>query len=172
MLVEIDALSVGQLYLDQNKIEKNGQLLRAAQFEGYPPIEVYEIFPGQLTILDGNSRCYLLYLAGKKEVEVTFAATEEVETMIMRPLYEACLRWCQNSGVYHIADLSQRILPTNVFMEKWVGRCQQMIALLQACQEDSNLATLFEEALQAGKEPIALSGERKLLLDEVLSQKN
>lgn len=98
MLVEIDALSVGQLYLDQNKIEKNGQLLRAAQFEGYPPIEVYEIFPGQLTILDGNSRCYLLYLAGKKEVEVTFAATEEVETMIMRPLYEACLRWCQKSG--------------------------------------------------------------------------
>ncbi len=168
----IDELSLDQLYLDQGKVEKNRKLLLASDFQGYPPIEVYELFPGRLTILDGNSRCFLLHEAGIKKINVTFAPVEEIETPIMRPLYEACVRWCQKSDLFHIHDLSARIVPTEVFMEKWVRRCQEMMVLLTACQDDPVLDHTFKTALAAGKEPVALSAAGKLLFDEAIYSNN
>ena len=52
-------------------------------------------------------------------------------------LYLDCLKWCEQENIYHINDLSDRILAEAEFEKMWIERCQSHMEDIQdTCDAD------------------------------------
>lgn len=165
MLVPIDQLGLTQIYLNQEKVEKNRQLLQQEGYKNYLPIAVYEIFPGKLHIIDGHTRSFLLQQAGVKEIEVAFLPAAEIENPVMRPFYETCVKWCAKAGVETIDDLARKIIPADEFLIAWITRCQQKIDLIESCVADPLLNKQCQLIELSGVEALAFDQKGQVITE-------
>lgn len=117
LIVDIENLMPGQLYLNSNKVNSVRRWFNKDNFNDY--IEVIEN-DEEYVVIDGHTRLYHAYINGLETVQVkTYTSNDELEMA----LYRACYIWCKEMNIDHISDLKNRIISADEFEEKWINRC-------------------------------------------------
>ena len=118
--MDLTDLLPSQLFLNQDKIKSLEKQINPFILENIPPISVRK-FGDKIVFLDGHTRAFLAHKNGLKEVPV-YWETEEYDW----ELYEICIQWCQNEGIFHVAELEHKIVDTITYEKCWIGKCQSL----------------------------------------------
>ncbi len=127
--LSLDQIYPSQLYISQKKLDrilKSGSLDPAL----LPPIPIKKL-RGKLVATDGHTRAVALYLQGYGKARVEWE-TEDLDW----EMYEECVVWCEEEGIQSVCDLTQRIIPHDEYVVKWLKRCQIMQNLVLSRRKD------------------------------------
>jgi len=118
--VPLSSLQPSQLYINQEKLD----VLQAA-IDFSDPVNVPSIPAKDLdhrwVMTDGHTRAFAAYLAGNTTIPV-YLDEDELDWAA----YRICVRWCQESGIFSIADLADKVIAPGQYKVLWLDRCRQM----------------------------------------------
>ena len=144
LYMDIDCLKLSQIYLSQEKIEKVLTWFEPS-LSNFEPISARDFLNnGNLHITDGHTRTFIAWQHGVKQIPYIYAEDYIVTCELGQIQYEEDIIWCDRFNLWHISDLSNRILSKQDYEELWRGRCDKMydlkIALLNKmiCSEEFN----------------------------------
>lgn len=117
--VPIDEPQPSQLYVDADRLRG---VLEWFDFDApdYEPIPVIDL-DDELVLSDGHTRAVVAYLSGADTLEVVPDPDREALDL---DLYGDCVTWCNEASVTRAADLVDRVVSRETFLEEWVARCQ------------------------------------------------
>ncbi|MHA2502213.1 MAG: hypothetical protein ACXAE3_05040 [Candidatus Kariarchaeaceae archaeon] len=119
MRLLIDRLVPSQLFLNQSKLERIRLHVNEHGLDSLPPVPVKHL-DQQLVLTDGHTRVYVAHELGEEKVNAVWD-TEPLDWQ----LYRLCVLWAKDEGIGHVADLGKRILPADIYIKRWIGRCHQ-----------------------------------------------
>ena len=102
-MMKLDKIQPSQLYISSEKLSKVMKNFNANSIE---PIPVKKL-GDDIIFVDGHTRAFAAYLHGLKEIPV-YWEYEELDW----EAYKICVEWCKKEGIYTIADLENRVIPT------------------------------------------------------------
>lgn len=74
---------------------------------------------GGLVLIDGHARALAAHRLGIKRIRARWDdGGPHVEH------YRTCVNWCQQVGVFAIADLDQRVVDAKAYETEWLERCR------------------------------------------------
>lgn len=119
-LLELDKIQPSQLYLNKNKLKSSQTKFKSNDLKSYKPIPIKEINQKYIDT-EGHYRVFILWQRGEKQVRVEW----EYEDLDWT-LYEICVKWCEEEGIFNISDLKDRIVDNEEYDELWLNRCKNM----------------------------------------------
>lgn len=119
-LLELDKIQPSQLYLNKNKLKSLQTKFKSNDLKSYKPIPIKEINQKYIDT-EGHYRVFILWQRGEKQVRVEW----EYEDLDWT-LYEICVKWCEEEGIFNIFDLKERIVDNEEYDELWLNRCKNM----------------------------------------------
>ena len=119
-LLELDKIQPSQLYLNKNKLESSLTKFKSYDVNSFKPIPIKKLNQ-KLVATDGHHRAFILWQRGEKKVRVEWE-DEDLDWV----LYEICVRWCEEEGIFNISDLKDRIVNNDEYDELWLKRCKNM----------------------------------------------
>ncbi len=122
--VAIECLRPNNWFLNLEKLEKIREVWSLGQQSILPPPSVSEI-DGQLAIIDGNTRVYVAYENGSKEIEVDLKPLEDIDNY--GSFYKKIHRESPSQGIFNVSDLSDRILEPKQYEVQWIELCESML---------------------------------------------
>ncbi|WP_414051434.1 hypothetical protein [Macrococcus animalis] len=124
--MNIDDLKLTQLYLNQRKVNEIGEWLDDNSIQNTIISVIH--YDNQFYIVDGHTRCFVAFNAGITQIpnEIYDIDPNSVEMK----LYFECMKWCKDSNIRHISDLSTRIVPEDSFNQLWINKCKTEVAFL------------------------------------------
>ncbi len=117
--VELEALQPSQLFICAEKLA-NLQVEIEKNPKNIEPVPVKNLGP-YIMLTDGHTRAFATHIAGARQIQAVWE-TDELDW----EAYHICVDWCIQDGIRSIADLKDRVIPPDVFEEKWYGRCRAM----------------------------------------------
>lgn len=114
-------LQPSQLWISAGKLRLVREWLDPARSETMDPIPVKR-FQGRMLMTDGHTRAVAALLAGWDQVPVYW----DEDALDMRA-YAVDVRWCDEEGVRHPADLADRVVPHREYERLWRKRCMEMV---------------------------------------------
>ncbi|NHJ33374.1 MAG: hypothetical protein FK732_10975 [Asgard group archaeon] len=119
-LLKLTDIQPSQLYISEKKLAKTQKKFDPNDIESLEVIPVKKL-GDDIIYTDGHTRAYAAYLLGWKEVKVEWE-TEDLDW----EMYEICVDWCKQDGIYSIADLSSRVISHKEYETLWYERCNQL----------------------------------------------
>jgi len=119
-LLELDKIQPSKLYLNKNKLKSLQTKFKSNDLKSYKPIPIKEINQKYIDT-EGHYRVFILWQRGEKQVRVEW----EYEDLDWT-LYEICVKWCEEEGIFNISDLKDRIVDNEEYDELWLNRCKNM----------------------------------------------
>ena len=114
-IIALERLQPSQLYISAEKLCK---VLEAA--EPGEPIPIKQLGK-HLIMTDGHTRAFAAWSNGQSEVTVVWD-----EDDLDWEAYEICVQWCEQEGIYTIADLEDRVVDGETYRFEWLDRCAAM----------------------------------------------
>ncbi|MFX0003380.1 MAG: hypothetical protein ACFE9C_08820 [Candidatus Hodarchaeota archaeon] len=109
-----------QLYISKEKLVKVKKIINPKDLSPLKAIPIKKI--GQeIFYTDGHTRALAIYQAGFKEIPVIWE-DEELDW----EMYEICIKWCKDAGIYSIADLGDKIIEQKDYEILWYKRCDDL----------------------------------------------
>jgi len=112
-------LQPSQLYISSGKLALAREWFDPSDCSQMDPIPVKE-FLGKKMMTDGHTRAVLAYLSGFYEVPCYM----DPDDLDMKA-YEKCIDWCNEEGIFGIADLAKRIVSFKDYEVLWRKRCME-----------------------------------------------
>ncbi len=113
-------LRPSQIYLNGNKIEAVKRSVGEGSVTRLLPIYV-KLMGGDLMITDGHHRAFVAWLNGEAEIPTINDTDDDMDWHA----YEVCKDvWCKEAGIFTIADMADRIIPTDDYEWLCIGRCE------------------------------------------------
>ncbi|MFX1378285.1 MAG: hypothetical protein ACFFA4_04255 [Promethearchaeota archaeon] len=109
-----------QLYISKEKLEKIKEKFKSKDLSTLDAIPIKKMGK-EIFYTDGHTRAFATYQAGFEEIPVIWE-DEELDW----EMYEICIKWCKDSGIYSIADLSNRIVDQKEYEILWYKRCDDL----------------------------------------------
>lgn len=109
-----------QLYISKNKLAKVKKKFNSTDISTLEAIPIKKL-GNQIFYTDGHTRAFAAYQAGFKEIPLVWE-DEELDW----EMYEICIKWCKDAGIYSIADLSDRIIDQKEYKILWYKRCDEL----------------------------------------------
>lgn len=128
MDLKINELQPSQIYLSKEKIARVKSWFKHKQ-DLKDPIIVRH-FPSYkgYVIVDGHTRAFVAQKLGHETILCVYDQDEY--DSVLCEFYERALLWCRDRKISCISDLSQRILPSDLYQIKWIDRCQSELKKL------------------------------------------
>jgi len=124
-MMKLGEIQPSQLFINSEKLS-----LVMKTFDANPrliePIPVKKIGE-QIVFVDGHTRAFAVFLKSMSEVNVYWEEDE-----LDWDAYEVCVDWCKKEGINTIADLKERVIPSNEYQVLWLDRCEKMQRELEA----------------------------------------
>jgi hypothetical protein len=128
-LIEIDSLSLTQIYLSRKKIETI-QTWFTPSLEHFEPICVRALSnDGKLYITDGHTRAFVVWNNGVKQIPCIYDNSDIVTCEIGQIQYKKDIEWCKRFKLVSICSLTSRIISEEDYESLWRGRCEKMYVL-------------------------------------------
>jgi hypothetical protein len=109
-----------QLYISKKKLAKVKKKFNITEISTLEAIPIKKL-GNEIFYTDGHSRAFAAYQAGFKEIPVVWE-----DKKLDWEMYEICIKWCKDAGIYSIADLSDRIIDQKEFKILWYKRCDEL----------------------------------------------
>ena len=122
--VSLNCLRPNNWYLNIEKVNKIREVWSLRKQDELPFILVCEI-DKVLAIIDGNTRAFVAWENGVKELEVRIEDLESIDEF--GGLYKKIHRQGPVEGVSLVEDLSKRLLHPEEYQTKWLNKCQELI---------------------------------------------
>ncbi len=119
-LMKLKDIQPSQLYISKKKLKKIQKEIDPNNIDSLEIIPVKKL-GNDIIYSDGHTRAYAAYLFGWEEVRVEWE-TEDLDW----EMYEICVNWCKEVGIYTIADLSSRVISQKDYEILWYKRCKDM----------------------------------------------
>lgn len=118
--VSLRNLQPSQPYINADK------LARMMHHLAHHPIDTQEAVPiwrwgDRLVLTDGHTRAFAAWLMGHEKIMARWE-TDPLDW----DAYQICVRWCEESNIYAIADLAGRVVSASNFRLLWLDKCLQM----------------------------------------------
>ncbi|WP_414051422.1 hypothetical protein [Macrococcus animalis] len=126
MQLNINDLNLTQLYLNQRKVNEVSLWLDIDTIRSTKVTVIH--YNDKYYIVDGHTRCYVAYIMGIAEVPIEIYDLD-VNSVEMN-LYIKCMKWCKQSDIKHISDLSTRIVTESSFNKLWINKCKTEMELI------------------------------------------
>ncbi|MHA1111878.1 MAG: hypothetical protein ACTSRE_12295 [Promethearchaeota archaeon] len=114
-----------QLYISNQKLQLIQETLNPEDPRLVEPIPIKNL-NGKTIFVDGHTRAVALHLLGQKTMPV-YWEYEELDWN----MYEICVQWCVDEGVYSIIELANRIVSHEEYKILWYKRCDDLHSSLQ-----------------------------------------
>ncbi len=114
-----------QLYLDRLKIDRLKEGFDPVNIRNNAPLPVRKI-GGEVCLTDGHARAFLYDRSGISLIPVYWDEEDSNDG-----LYVSRLQWCRKEKVVFIGDLTERILPHDQYVRRWIRRCEAESARLK-----------------------------------------
>ncbi|MGB0455193.1 MAG: hypothetical protein ACPGJV_15910 [Bacteriovoracaceae bacterium] len=122
--VSLNCLRPNNWYLNIEKVNEIREIWDLGKEDELPFILTCEI-DKVLAIIDGNTRAFVAWENGVKELEVQVESLDTIDEF--SELYRMIHHQGPAEGVSSIEDLSQRLLHPEEYQEKWLSKCQSLI---------------------------------------------
>ena len=109
-----------QLYISEEKLAKIKEKFNSKDLSTLEAIPIKKIGE-EIFYTDGHTRAFAAYQAGFSEIPVIWE-DEELDW----ELYQICIKWCKDAGIYSIADLSERLVEQKEYEILWYKRCDDL----------------------------------------------
>ena len=123
--VEIMSIHPSQLYISEKKLQEIQESLNPKNPILSEPIPIKEL-NGKNIFVDGHTRAVALHLLGHKMMPV-YWEYEELDWN----MYEICVQWCVDEGIYSIRELTNRIVSHDDYKILWYKRCDDLHTSLE-----------------------------------------
>lgn len=115
-LYNLNSIQPSQLYISKEKLNTVLQWFDPHR-DDYDPLPVKELH-GTLVFTDGHTRAFALANAGVTHCNV-YKDPDDLDWH----LYEHCVEWCRNEGIYSVYDLAARVIDAPQYQILWHDRC-------------------------------------------------
>ena len=123
--LKLKDLQPSQFYLSAAKLAAVESWLHPEDLSGFQPIPV-KMLDGRPVMTDGHTRAAAAIRAGLDTVPMVWDEDE-----LDWDMYRACVKACQERGVFSPEDLVKRILSAEDYVEKWDRWCDRMQAEIE-----------------------------------------
>ncbi len=118
--MELINIQPSQLYISKQKLATVKEKFNLKDIATLKPIPVKKI-KNTIFYTDGHTRAFAAYQEGYTRIPVTWE-DEELDW----EMYEICIKWCKDEGLYSIADLGSRIVDQKEYEILWYKRCDDL----------------------------------------------
>jgi hypothetical protein len=118
--MELINIQPSQLYVNKQKLAKVKEKFNPKDIFTLDLIPIKKI-KNSLFYTDGHTRAFAAYQAGFTKIPVIWEE-EELDW----ELYQICIEWCTNEGIFSIADLSERVVNQKDYELLWYKRCDDL----------------------------------------------
>ncbi|MEM2104873.1 MAG: hypothetical protein QXV21_00150 [Candidatus Bathyarchaeia archaeon] len=125
-IMKLDRIRPTQLFISSEKLSEVLKTFDATNPASMEPIPI-KLLKDKIIFVDGHTRAFAAFLHGFSKVPV-YWETEELDW----EAYEICLKWCEEEGIYTIADLKDRVIPHEDYEKLWYNRCEKMQREMEA----------------------------------------
>lgn len=119
-LMPLEEMQPSQLYISQEKLIALQNEIDFSKLSSIPPLPVKKL-GDEIVMTDGHTRAFGAYLSGHEKLPVYWDPDE-----LDWEAYQICVDWCQENGIYSIADLSDRLVTPEDYERLWYQRCREM----------------------------------------------
>ena len=125
-VMKLDEIQPSQLFINSAKLSRVMRNFDSLRPESLGPIPVKKL-GNQVIFTDGHTRAFAAFLNRLSEIRVFWDADE-----LDWEVYEICVEWCKQEGIYTIAHLKDRIVAPGEYEVLWLKRCKEMQQELEA----------------------------------------
>ena len=118
--MKVSDIQPSQLYISKEKLAKVKEKFNSKDLSTLEVIPIKKIGK-EVFYTDGHTRAFVAHQAGFKEIPVIWE-NEELDW----ELYKICIKWCKDTGIYSIADLSDRVVNQKDYEILWYKRCDDL----------------------------------------------
>ncbi|MFW9999666.1 MAG: ParB/RepB/Spo0J family partition protein [Candidatus Hodarchaeota archaeon] len=129
--MDINNIQPSQLYISKQKLAKVKQKITSYGISTINAIPVKKL-KNTIFYTDGHTRAFAAYQVGLTKIPVIWE-DEELDW----EMYETCIKWCEDLGLYTIADLSTRVIDQKDYEIFWYKRCDDLHKKLALEREQS-----------------------------------
>jgi len=109
-----------QLYISKQKLIKVKKKFNPKDLSTLDVIPIKKIGK-DIFYTDGHTRAFAAYQEGFTRIPVIW----EDEALDWE-MYEICIKWCKDAGLFSIADLSSRVVEQKEYEILWYKRCEDL----------------------------------------------
>lgn len=118
--IELINIQPSQLYISKQKLAKVREKFNPKDISTLDVIPIKKI-NSIIFYTDGHTRAFAAYQAGFTKIPVIWE-DEELDW----ELYQICIKWCNNEGIYSIADLNDFVIDQKNYELLWYRRCENL----------------------------------------------
>jgi hypothetical protein len=118
--MELINIQPSQLYISKQKLAKVKEKFNPKDISTLDVIPIKKI-KNNLFYTDGHTRAFAAYQAGFTKIPVIWEEDE-----LDWELYQICIEWCTNEGIFSIANLSERVVNQKDYELLWYKRCDDL----------------------------------------------
>ncbi|MFX0007260.1 MAG: ParB/Srx family N-terminal domain-containing protein [Candidatus Hermodarchaeota archaeon] len=133
--MKFNDIQPSQLYISKKKLTKIKKKFNLTDISTLEAIPIKKL-GNEIFYTDGHTRAFAAYQAGFKEIPVVWE-DEELDW----EMYEICIKWCKDAGIYTIADLSDRIIDQKEYKFLWYKRCDELHKKLTSIRKSKSSKT-------------------------------
>jgi len=121
-IIEMDLNSIqpSQLYISKQKLAKVKQKFDPKDISTLESIPIKKL-KNIIFYTDGHTRAFAADQEGFARVPVIWE-DEELDW----EMYEICIKWCKDAGIYSIADLKSRVVDQKEYELLWYKQCDDL----------------------------------------------
>lgn len=118
--LELTKIQPSQLYINSEKLTAVLERIDQADPKLEEPLPITKL-SGKIIFTDGHTRAFALYKLGVKKIPV-FWDEDDLDW----ESYKICIKWCEQEGIYTIADLEDRVVTNKEYEKLWYARCDEL----------------------------------------------
>ncbi|MFX1417571.1 MAG: hypothetical protein ACFE9N_01490 [Promethearchaeota archaeon] len=118
--MELKNIQPSQLYISKKKLAKVKEKLNPRDISTIEVIPIKKI-KNIIFYTDGHTRAFAAYQAGFTKIPVIWE-DEELDW----ELYQICIKWCTDEGIYSIKDLMDRVIDQKEYEILWYKKCEDL----------------------------------------------
>jgi hypothetical protein len=112
--IPILEIQPSQLFISEIKLAAVQKNWKSTDFI---PLPVKEL-DGRIVLTDGHTRACQAWLSGGNEIAVSWDQDD-----LDWDAYRIYVGWCNQEGIFNVADLAKRVIPQDQYEVLWIQRC-------------------------------------------------
>ncbi|MBD3192648.1 MAG: hypothetical protein GF308_18550 [Candidatus Heimdallarchaeota archaeon] len=118
--LELAKIQPSQLYINSEKLASVMAEIDHSDPKLEEPLPIKKL-SGKIIFTDGHTRAFALHKLGVEKAPV-FWDEDDLDW----EAYKICVEWCEQEGIYTIADLENRVVNTKDYERLWYARCDKL----------------------------------------------
>ncbi len=119
-ILKLNEIQPSQLYISSSKLARVRKTFNYLTTGALTPVTVKKL-GDDIIYTDGHTRAFAAFMNNQTEIRAVWDEDDEDWEA-----YKICVQWCKDEGIHKIADLKDRVIPSDEYEKLWLNRCRDM----------------------------------------------